>query len=292
MKLAVSSYSFSQYIKKGELTQLSCVNKAKEMGFDGIEFTELKPHKDYTLEDQLAYAKEIKAEAERVGIEIVAYTIGANLYQPTEEQNKAEVERVKGQLDVAAALGAKVFRHDVCYKEKVDGVLTSFDKMLPTIAKNAREISEYARTLGIVTCTENHGFIAQDSDRVEKLFNTVDCDNYGILVDMGNFACADEDSAKAVSRLAPYAVHVHAKDFIKRAFGEPDYAGEAYIVTRGCNKICACAVGDGDIPVAQCVAILKRAGYDGYLSIEFEGLGDCVSEIAKGKEYLLNIIGE
>lgn len=292
MKLSVSSYSFSQYIKSGKLTQLTCVAKAKEMGFEGIEFTDLKPHKDYTLKDQLAYAKEIKAEAEKVGIEIVAYTIGANLYQPTEEENASEVERVKGQLDVAAALGAKVFRHDVCYKEKVNGVLTSFDKMLPTIAKNAREISEYARTLGIVTCTENHGFIAQDSDRVEKLFNTVDCDNYGILVDMGNFACADEDSAKAVSRLAPYAVHVHAKDFKKRAFGEPDYAGEAYIVTRGCNKICACAVGDGDIPVAQCVAILKRAGYDGFLSIEFEGLGDCISEIAKGKEYLLNIMGE
>ena len=290
MKIAVSSYSFSQYIKRGELTQLSCVSKAKEMGFDGIEFTDLKPHKDYTLEDQLLDAAEIKAEAEKVGIEIVAYTIGANLYQPTEEQNAAEVERVKCQLDVAAALGASVFRHDVCYKEKVDGVLTSFDKMLPTIAKNAREISEYAKTLGIKTCTENHGFIAQDSDRVEKLFNTVDCDNYGILVDMGNFACADEDSAKAVSRLAPYAVHVHAKDFIKRAFGEPDYAGEAYIVTRGCNKICACAVGEGDIPVAQCVAILKKAGYDGYLSIEFEGLEDCIAAIARGREYLLNII--
>ncbi len=291
MKLAVSSYSFSQYIKSGKLTQLTCVAKAREMGFDGIEFTDLKPEGERTLENQLLYAAEIKAEAKRVGIEIVAYTIGANLYQPTEEENEAEVERVKGQLDVAAALGARVFRHDVCYKEKVDGVLTSFDKMLPTIAKNAREISEYARTLGIKTCTENHGFIAQDSDRVEKLFNTVDCDNYGILVDMGNFACADEDSAKAVSRLAPYAVHVHAKDFIKRAFGEPDYAGESYIITRGCNKLCACAVGEGDIPVAQCVAILKKAGYDGYLSIEFEGLEDCVAAIARGRENLIKYVG-
>ena len=36
MKIAVSSYSFSQYIKKGELTQLSCVSKAKEMGFKAV----------------------------------------------------------------------------------------------------------------------------------------------------------------------------------------------------------------------------------------------------------------
>ena len=292
MKIAVSSYSFSQYIKSGEITQLSCVAKAKEMGFDGIEFTDMRPYSKPLYEDQKRYAEEIRAEADRVGIEIVAYTIGANLYQPTEEANRAEIERVKAQLDIAAILGAKVFRHDVCYGEKSDdGAVTSFDKMLPTIAKNAREISEYARSLGIKTCTENHGFIAQDPDRVEKLFNTVDCDNYGLLIDMGNFACADADSALAVSRLANYAVHVHAKDFIKRAFGEPDYAGESYIVTRACNKLCACVVGEGDIPVAQCAAILKKAGYDGYLSIEYEGAEDCVAAIARGRENLLKFIG-
>ena len=41
MKTSVSSYSFSQYIREGKLTQLDCVAKAKEMGFDGIEFTDL-----------------------------------------------------------------------------------------------------------------------------------------------------------------------------------------------------------------------------------------------------------
>ena len=103
MKLSVSSYSFSQYISKGKLTQLDCVKKASEMGFGGIEFTTLEPYKNATLEDQLLYADKIKNEAEKYGIEIVAYTIGANLYQPTEEENDTEVERVKLQLDVAAA---------------------------------------------------------------------------------------------------------------------------------------------------------------------------------------------
>ena len=41
MKTSVSSYSFRQYIRAGKLTQLECVAKAKEMGFDGIEFTDL-----------------------------------------------------------------------------------------------------------------------------------------------------------------------------------------------------------------------------------------------------------
>ena len=184
MKISVSAYSYNQYVKDGRMTQLDCVAKAAEMGFDGIEFTELKPCAEPTLEEQISYAKEIKAKADELGIAIVAYAIGAKLFQFTDEESALEVARVKGQLDVAAALGAKVVRHDVCYTEKYDGRVVSFGKMLPTIAKNAREITEYAKTLGIKTCTENHGFIAQDSDRVEALYNAVDSDNYGILVDV------------------------------------------------------------------------------------------------------------
>lgn len=291
MKIAVSSYSFSQCIAAGKMTQLDCVRKAAEMGFEGIDFTELKPNDKCTLDDQKAYAAQIREEAARWGIAVVACTIGANLYRTSDEENRAEVERVKSQLDVAAIMGARILRHDVCYGEKTGGVVTGFDKMLPTIAKNAREISEYARGLGIKTCSENHGFVAQDSDRVEKLLAAVDHDNYGLLIDVGNFACVDEDSVKAVSRLANYAVHVHAKDFVKKAFGTPDVEGERYLTTRGCNKLVACAIGDGDIPVAQCMAILRRAGYDGYVTIEFEGAEDCLQAIARGRENLMRYLG-
>ena len=285
MKISVSSYSFYQYIKAGKLTQLECVARAKEMGFDAIEFTELNGD---TLDEQKALAAEIKKEADRVGIEINAYTIGANLYHDCTEDSEREVARLCGQLEVAKLLGAKVMRHDVCYKLGKSGRARSFELMLPVIAENARKVTEYAETLGIRTCTENHGFIAQDSDRVEKLFNTVAHDNYGLLVDMGNFLCADEDPIRAVSRVAPYAVHVHAKDFI--------YFDEAVegrtIMTRGANYIAGTVIGEGVVPVRQCLKILKRAGYDGYVSIEYEGREDCIAGIARGLENLKRFISE
>ena len=43
MKIGVSSYSFQQLIDSGEETQLSIMKIAAEMGFDGIEFTDLIP---------------------------------------------------------------------------------------------------------------------------------------------------------------------------------------------------------------------------------------------------------
>ena len=40
MRYAVSIYSFMQYIRQGRLTPLACIAKAKEMGFDAIEFVD------------------------------------------------------------------------------------------------------------------------------------------------------------------------------------------------------------------------------------------------------------
>jgi len=285
MKVSVSSYSFQQYIKAGKMTQLDCVKKAKEMGFDAIEFTDL--HKE-TLEEQKEFAALIKKEAVDCDIDINAYTIGACLFHESEDAMEAEVDRLKGQLDVAKILGVGVLRHDVCYQLGKTGKSRSFDLMLPDIAKNARLVTEYAQSLGIRTCTENHGYIAQDSDRVERLFHAVHHDNYGLLVDIGNFVCVDENPATAVSRVAPYAFHVHAKDMYYRT----SPTGNCNHQTRGCNYFGGAVVGEGDIPVKKCLSILKRAGYEGYVSIEYEGIEDCFCGISRGLINLRKILSE
>ncbi|MBO5652783.1 MAG: sugar phosphate isomerase/epimerase [Clostridia bacterium] len=282
MKLSVSSYSFAQYLRDGRMRLIDCVGKAKEMGFDAIEFIDIPGETTDAVKET---ALQLRHEAERVGIAINAYTVGANLFSGDAEADAREVARLKRQVDVAALLGAEVMRHDVCRSLMGKGEGRSFDGMLPTIAKNAREVTAYAASLGIRTCSENHGFVAQDSDRVERLFNAVAHDNYGILVDMGNFLCVDEDPVIAVSRLAPYAIHVHAKDFLVSEENKEGYT----IFTRGANYLKPCAIGEGVVPVKKCLSVLKRAGYNGYLSLEYEGAADCLEGIARGlaklKEY-------
>jgi len=292
MKLSVSSYSYQQAIKAGKMTQLDVVKAAAESGFAGIDFIDLRPDVNATptFDEQIDYAKRIREAAERYGVEIVAYTVGANLYGGSREADDAEVKRLCGQADVAAAMGATLMRHDACWSEKGTGRLIPFGKMLPTLAENARRVTEYAQTLGVRTCTENHGFVAQDSDRMEALYLAVGHENYGLLVDIGNFACADEDSTAAVSRLAPYAFHVHAKDFRIYRFGTDVPTGESSFSTRACNRLAGCAIGEGDIPVRQCVEILKRAGYDGYLTVEYEGSEDCFAGIARGYQNLKSFL--
>ena len=162
---------------------------------------------------------------------------------------------------------------------------------MPTLAKRVSEISDYAKTKGIKTSVENHGFICQDPDRCERLFNAVKSDNFGLLCDMGNFLCADADPAKAVSTVAPYAVFAHAKDFYVKA-GNTDNPGAGYMTTRGGNYIKGTIIGHGDVPVKQCLKILKRAGYDGFVSLEFEGMEENIEALTIGLANLRRFIAE
>lgn len=273
MKVGVSSYSFGKYAAATGASLFDLCDKAKEIGFDGIEFTDLK------VEDPIKLANELRAHCEKIGLEITAYAIGANFLS---ENPEAEVARVCSEVDVCAALGAKLMRHDVCYKlpkEHLYSWRDAAEQMAPLI----RRVTEYAESKGIRTCTENHGYIFQDPARVEALILKVGHPNYGWLCDMGNFMCADADPVKSVTIAAPYAFHVHAKDFLYKAGGEcPD----GFFTTSGKNWLRGTALGHGVVPVDQCIRILKAADYDGWLSLEFEGMEDCITAIEVGYRYL------
>lgn len=286
MKIGVSIYSFHDYANKDSLGVKGCIDKAKEIGCEGIDLIEV-PGFD-TQEQYLAYAKDIGEYCKKVGIEAMCYCVGSDFLNNNLEE---EIEKVKRSVDVAEAYGCKFVRHDATpgYPSSVK-IGRSFDAVLPILVKAYREVTEYAETKGIKTCIENHGFFAQDPDRVEKLVNAVGHTNFGLLVDIGNFSCADVDNGYAVGITAPYAIHAHAKDFHKKD-GNGEFPGEGFFQTRAGNYLRGSIIGHGDVPIRKCIAALKRAGYDGYMMIEFEGMEDPIRGITVGYNNLKRIIG-
>ena len=287
MKFSVSVYSFMQYIQTGRLTPMACIGKAKEMGFDAIEYVDFVFPRD---EDPEKYAAGLRAEADRAGIAISNFAVGADFLGGSGGDLHAEVARVKGMVDIAAVLGCPTLRHDVA-SAPLNRTYQGYDNVVERLAEGCREVAEYAAKKGIKTMTENHGFFSQDSLRVEKLVNTVAHDNFGQLIDIGNFLCADDDPAEAVGRCAPYAFYVHAKDFIVKSGQSPD-PGRGFFQSRGGSFLRGTIVGHGDVPVVQCLRALKRAGYDGYVAIEFEGMEDCLQGVAIGFENLKRYVAE
>lgn len=276
MKIGVSSYSFINLVRAGKMKQLDVIAKAKEIGFDVIEFAVLQLDEGET---PLTFAPKIKEEAARVGIQVGNYAVGADFINHP-DGIEGQVEDLKEEVRAAKLMGAPGMRHDVVYAFPQDKMV-GFDGILPDLAKGCSAVTEYAASLGIRTMVENHGYIAQDSERVEKLINAVAHPNFGWLVDVGNFLCADEDPACAVGRAARYAFHAHAKDFHVKSGMLPD-PGEGWFKSRGGNWLRGAIVGHGEVPVLQCLRTLDRAGYDGTVSLEFEGMEDPIVGITVG----------
>ena len=170
------------------------------------------------------------------------------------------------------------------------GKYKSFDAALPDLAKRISDISEYARAKGRKTTVENHGLICQDPERVEKLYNAVESDNFGLLCDIGNFLCVDRAPEEAVSIVAPYTVFVHAKDFYVKKGGCKNPGG--HFETRASNYLKGTIIGHGDVPVKQCLKTLMKAGYNGYVSLEFEGMEDALKGIRIGCDNLKRFINQ
>lgn len=288
MKFSVSLYSFFPDILKGKADPISCVAKAGELGFDAIEAVDFVNFN--CPEDQWEQrAQELKAAADKAGLEISSLAASADFLNKDRE---AEIAKVKKYVDLAAILGAPRMRHDITQGYPKDsGKYQSYDSLIPTLAEAVQEITEYAAGKGVRTMTENHGFFSQDSQRVEKLYTAVGHPNFSLLCDIGNFLCADEDPALAVARVAPYAAYVHAKDFIVKPFDGAD-PGEGAFRTRSGNFLRGTIIGHGNVPVKQCLHILKAAGYDGTIAIEFEGVEEPETAIRIGLDNLKRYWGE
>lgn len=95
----------------------------------------------------------------------------------------------------------------------------------------------------------------------------------GACIDTGWFGTQGYDAAKALEELGPHLMHVHLKDVLEVGKHE------------------TCRFGEGIVPIRECVAVLKRIGYAGVISVEHEPdfkdpSEDCKASLLLLKEWL------
>ena len=282
MKIGVSSYCFHRLVKAGNYTLFDAIEYTRKTGYDVIEFSDFVPPEGKSIE---VFAEELAKACKAAGLGICDYATHADFLYGSDGDMKKEVARLKGRVDVAKILGSPLMRHDACWGLKDNSKARNYREAIKIIAPGIREVTEYAASLGIRTMSENHGYFLQDSARMEELVLAVNHPNYGLLVDMGNFMCADETSVNALATVMPYAFHVHAKDFLYKNGAEqkPD---DSWFPTRGGNHLRGTIVGHGVVSVGQCIKYIKKCGYNGVLSLEFEGSEETLDAIRRGYEYL------
>ncbi len=286
MKLGMSSYCLTPALAKGEKTIYDIIDFAVEHGCEHIEFVPFHlPFVSEAGDIDHELIKSVRDKCESVGIEISTYSVNADLLKTDKEELEAEAARVKKHIDVAFELGLKRMRFDIASFRRPFSTNTvfNFNKELPQMIEMGRLLCDYAAEKNINIVMENHGFFINGSERVLRLIEGVDRPNLKMTVDIGNFLCVDENSAIALKRCLPFAEMIHLKDFYIRE--KKSLPGQtemfncgmgSWFETLGGKMLRGSILGQGDIDIAEILSIIKHSDFDGYVSLEFEGMEDCV----------------
>ena len=295
MKFGFSSYSFYQKMQKGEMSLLDVFDWVAQSDGEHLELatvslSEQMTSDTSTLDTDREFVAAIKAKAASTGVELSNLVIPANFMPPTREEFEYQMERVKGHIRVADELGIRLFRHDVVAWAHRDAGIEDFERSLPIIVDASKEIAQFAAGYGITTSVENHGLMMNASERVRRLIYLVDEPNFKTTLDVGNFLVVDEDPVTATAQNLPFTSIIHLKDFYIRP--ERDYPGPGWLLTAGGNHIRGAIVGYGDMDMRSILRAISSSGYDGYVSIEFEGIEDCILGAQRGFENTVRILEE
>ena len=285
MKTCVSLYSYWRPVRLGQMDQYQAIDTIKSLGIDAVELLMLDDAVP-AGETMQSYAKKLFEYAHGVGLDVPILSMDSKLYCADPER---ELEYLCSMIDVAAECGIGLMRFDIAYRFLGDEEVKNYKTVIKAVTPYIRRLADYAQEKGVKVVSENHGRIIQDSYRVEELMTTVDHKNFGYLCDIGNFGGVDENCAGAVSRLLPYICFIHAKDALERSGMDYD-PGRNFSRTRGGNFRRATIFGQGVVPVYQILKSLKAFGYDGYISLEYEGMEETMEAMEIGAENLKRMI--
>ncbi|MBO6158884.1 MAG: sugar phosphate isomerase/epimerase [Firmicutes bacterium] len=234
-----------------------------------------------------------------------------------EDKFQQELVRVETVMNMAKEMGIKNFRSDVCSGAHPLRINTpeQFEEDFPVFVKAVKELADYAAGLGMNLTLENHGLYVNGADRVIRILRAANKENIGLTVDVGNYLCVDEEPVVSVAKAIKYADMIHLKDFYIRKvekmypqngmyvnFPEipnvkprkrPTTPEEwkamipsfGYVGTAAGNTILRGAIiGQGDMDMWKIISIIKNSGYEKQISLEFEGMEDCIAGTTYGLE--------
>ena len=285
MKLGMSCYCLDPAMAAERMNVDDVIDFAVAHGCEHIEFVPfhlefVRP--DLTINEELV--NHVREKCASAGIEISTYSVNGNLLMTDEKDQQAEIERIKRHIDVAEKLGIGRMRFDVASFRRPfsTNTLHNFNLEFPQMVKNGTILVDYAGAKGIHIVMENHGFFINGSERVLRLIEAINRPNLKMTVDVGNFLCVDEDPVAAVKKCLPYAEMIHLKDFyIRKKDLLPDQTemfncnNGSWFETMGGKMLRGSILGQGDMDVWEILRIIKHSDFDGYISLEFEGMELC-----------------
>jgi L-ribulose-5-phosphate 3-epimerase len=262
-RIGVSTYSFWHFEQKLVKVE-DCIAMAAEMGFDGVEILEKQMH---TKEP--AYLSRLKRQAFAAGLSLCGLSTHQSFLSPSPDKRKLGIDVTIASIELAYSLGIPTVRINTGHW----GTAKDFDELMsnrgiesplpgytdedafPWVIESIEKCLPTAEKCGVTLGLENHWGLARTPAGLLRIVDAAKSPCLSVTLDTGNFL---EDPYDKLAAIAPRATHVHAKTY---------YGGGVWYTL--------------DLDYDRIAAILRKANYRGFISLEYEGKEDPKTAVPK-----------
>ncbi len=268
--IGVSTYSFWRFDGPKEKYPIEyCIDQAAAMGFEGVELLLMQ-----MTSEETSYLNKLKKHAFSAGLDLMGFSTHQGFLSPDKQSRDENVSLTIHQLELASKLGIPTMRlntgrwgsikdfDDLMANKGIEPVLEGYTEddgfkwVIDAIGACIPKAEEY----GIVMGLENHWGLGRTAEGVSRIVKAINSPWLMVTLDTGNFL---ENPYPQLETLAPEAILMQAKTY---------YGGGTWYTL--------------DLDYSRIGDIMRKAGYKGYISLEFEGKEDPLKAIPASLEVL------
>ena len=277
IKISLAEWSLNRALSSGKIDHLDFPGIAKnEFGISAVEYVNgffggKRMNFKEAAKDR-SYLNELLKRSRDAGVfnHLIMVDDEGPLSSTNEKERLGSVDNHKKWIEAAKTLGCLTIRVNLHGEGSPD------DRKIASVDSLSR-LGEYAGPMQINVVVENHGSITSDADWLADTMKQVGMKNIGTLPDFGNWCLSHPwgtiqegckemyDIYKGIKLLLPYAKGVSAKTY------DFDTAGDQPL-----------------LDYKRLIGIVKEAGYNGYIGIEYEGINQPEYEGVRKTQKLLN----
>ncbi len=253
IRLGLASYSYWHF-KTAKTPIEHVIDEAARLGVEGVDVL----HRQMESEDN-GYLQKLKRHAFTQGVALIALSVHQSFVSPDAEERRKNVEHTLHCIELAYKLGIPCMRlnsgrwnttksFDEYMKNKgVEAAIPGYteDDAFKWAIDCTRQCLAKAAECGVHLALENHWGLTSTPEGLLRIRKAIESPWLGVLMDTGNFL---ENPYEKLAQIAPYTTYVQAKTY--------EGGGEWYSL---------------DLDYHRIAGILKKAGYRGYVTLEFEG---------------------
>lgn len=264
--IGASTYCFWHF--KGEKPDVAwCIDRAAEMGFDGVEILHVMMR-----DESNAALQKLKRQAHALGLALMGFSTHQGFVTPDEEKRRDNVQKTLYQIETAYRLGIPTMRintgrwgtskdfDDLMAHKGIEPALAGYtdEQGFGWVLGALEKVLPRAEECGVVLGLENHWGLGRTAEGVLRIVESINSPWLQMTLDTGNFLDRSYEQMEIMSASKVPIALVQAKTY----FG----GGRWYEL---------------DLDYARIASILRKDNYRGWISLEFEGNEDALTGVPK-----------